>query len=483
VLDVVLSIFAVIVHAIAILTVIATDRRNPSATLAWLMAVIFLPYVGVILYLLLGWTRARRIARGKVRVASRVAQVLEKYRVPERLEATGDRVVDAQTQSLLSLGRGLASTPPSHGNRAEMLVDARAFYDEGITALNAANDHVHVEFYIIQPDETGEALRDQLAERARAGVEVRVLVDGIGSVKLPSGFWDPLVQAGGEAAIYRPVRRYLRFPRRRDRVDFRNHRKIVVVDGEVGFTGGINIGREYLGLDPSMGAWRDTHVRIAGPAVFGLQKTFAEDWLAATGKLLDDPRYFPDPRVEKEQGCVVQIIDSGPDRKWSPIAQIYAHSFALARSRLWITNPYFIPSLPIEDGLVSAALRGLDVRLLVPAKGDSLLVSLASRSYFPRLLEAGVRVFLYQRGFVHEKTMVVEWWVGTIGSANMDMRSFNLNFELNAFVFGERFVDGLAEQFLADLDQSTELTPAQEAQVPRTRRFARATARLLSPLL
>ncbi|MHC4339720.1 MAG: cardiolipin synthase [Planctomycetota bacterium] len=481
--DVLFTLVAVSIHGFAVLTVLATDRRNPSATLAWLLTVLFLPFVGVVLYAILGWTRARRIEKGNVGVAERVGAVLQKYNVIERLEGRADTVLHGQAESLLRLGRGLSSTPPSRGNHAEMLVDAAAFYESGVAAMDAAKDHLHVQFYIIQPDETGEGLREHLVAKAKEGVEVRVLVDGIGSMKLPSDFWEPLIQAGGEAAIYRPVGRFLRRFRRRDRVDFRNHRKIVVVDGRVGFTGGINIGREYLGLDPEMGQWRDTHIRIVGPAVFGLQKTFAEDWLAATGKLLDDPRYFPDPDRSDGRECVIQIVDSGPDRKWSPIAHIFSHSFALARDRIWITNPYFIPSLPIENSLISAALRGVDVRLLVPAKSDSIIVNLASQSYFPRLLDAGVRIFRYERGFVHAKTMVTDAWLATIGSANMDMRSFNLNYELNAFVLDKRFSNGVAEQFLSDLDQANEFTAEEEAQVGRIRRFARSVARLFSPLL
>ncbi|MCA9542542.1 MAG: cardiolipin synthase, partial [Myxococcales bacterium] len=210
---------------------------------------------------------------------------------------------------------------------------------------------------------------------------------------------------------------------------------------------------EYLGLDPSIGRWRDTHVQLEGPAVLALQKVFAEDWLHATGELLQDPGYYPN--FEPAPGdCIVQVLDSGPDRRWSPIAYYQNHMFALARERLWITSPYFIPSPSLEEALVSAALRGVDVRLLVPAKSDHRLVTLASSSYYPNLIEAGIRIFEYERGFVHAKTTVVDDWVASVGSANMDLRSFHLNFELNAFVYGEAFVRDLAEQFERDLEHA-----------------------------
>jgi len=269
--------------------------------------------------------------------------------------------------------------------------------------------------------------------------------------------------------------------RRHYRVDFRNHRKIVVVDGRIGFTGGINVGTEYLGRDPTLGKWRDTHVRLEGPAALSLQTTFAEDWFSATGDLLDTARYFP---PEPGNGdAVVGVVDSGPDRTWSPISYVYGQAIALARERVWITSPYFVPGPDLEMTLIGAALRGVDVRLLLPGISDSWLVQQAARSYYRRFLEAGVRIFEYKRGFVHAKTMVVDSWVGTVGSANMDTRSFQLNFELNAFVYGERFADELADHYRADLRHAAEVDLEQARHVRYPVRLLRSVARLLSPLL
>jgi cardiolipin synthase len=236
-----------------------------------------------------------------------------------------------------------------------------------------------------------------------------------------------------------------------------------------------------LGLDPDIGRWRDTHLRIEGPAVLSLQQTFLQDWLLTTNQALDDERYLPSCPPAGE--CLVQVIDSGPNQAWASVELYYAQAIALSRERVWITNPYFVPSQLIESALTLAALRGVDVRILLPKKSDSRLVTLASHSYYAPLLHAGVRIYEYARGFVHAKTMVVDDWVATVGSANMDMRSFQLNFEINAFVFGQRLCDDLAKQFLADLEEATQVTKEWDRRMGLARRLVRGIARLLSPLL
>lgn len=498
----VLSVVLTFLHGGAILAVVLSERRQPSATLAWIIALVFLPGVGIVAYLFLGARRMRQVARYSATAAARITRALEGHTV--NTHDSPMVIDDPRTQGLLRLAERLSSTGATAGNRCRMLVDGATTYRAIIQAIEAATHHVHVEFYIIQPDATGEALRDRLTRKAQAGVEVRVLCDAIGSMSLPADFWRPLLEAGGEAHFFRPVVRIWYRLRRRDRIDFRNHRKIVVCDGKVGFTGGINVGREYLGLDPSIGRWRDTHIRIDGPAVLSLQQAFAEDWMVASGAVLEDPCYYPDfPASPDEDGStsaggegtltrsrrgreaterhVVQVVDSGPDREWSPMIHLFAHAIAVARRRVWITNPYFIPDPIIETVLVTAALRGVDVRLLLPERADSILVSWASRSYYPSLLQAGVRIFEYGAGFVHAKTMLVDDLVATIGSANMDMRSFHLNFELNAFVFGKGFCQSLADRFVTDLEGARQVQgPVNYGPLLR---LGHGGARLLSPLL
>jgi cardiolipin synthase len=468
-------------HITIIGWVLLARRRDPTATLAWVLFIVLAPVLGVLVYLLLGRTRMRRTVKRSARAVTRLERVLSQHNVRDRLMGRGGRTAETRTAAQVSLGNALASTPASSGNAVRVLNDAAITYREILEAIDEAEDHIHVQFYIIQPDGVGAALRDALARRAASGIEVRVLCDAIGSYSLPSDFWQPLCDAGGHAAVFGPLTKLIPRIRRRDRADFRNHRKIVVVDGQIGFTGGINVGREYLGLDPDIGAWRDTHVRVEGPAALSLQQTFLHDWLMSTGERLEDERYFPESPSAGD--CMVQVIDSGPDQRWPAMELYYAQAIALSCDRVWITNPYFIPSQAILAAITVAALRGVDVRLLLPAKSDSLLVTLASRSYYPELLSAGVRIFEYARGFVHAKTMVVDEWLATVGSANMDMRSFILNFELNAFVFGPALCRDLAGRFEIDLEAAFEVTAERERRVRFARRLARAVARLLSPLL
>lgn len=483
VLGAVASAAFLLIHIAAIVTLLVFERREPNATLAWLLTLVFLPLIGLFLYLAIGRTHASRIAKRYSDVVTRLHSVMEKHGVQAKLTRGTAEAIPPAMESLLRLGDRLASTPASCHNQVRMLVDAKAAYRAMSHAIENARHHVHVEFYIIQPDSTGTRLRNLLVERARAGVDVRLVCDGLGSGRLPSDFWDPLIEAGGEATWFRPVSRILARLPFRDRIDFRNHRKLVIVDGQVGFTGGINVGREYLGLDPEVGYWRDTHVQIEGPAVLSLQKVFAEDWLQATGELLDDARFYPAPPAEPLGPYSVHVIDSGPDRTYSPISYLFTQAFALARERIWITSPYFIPNPSIRGSLIAAALRGVDVRLLVPLKPDHKVVMLAATTYFLPLLEVGVRIYRYERGFVHAKTTVVDNWIGTVGSANMDMRSFHLNYEVNAFVYGEEFCEQLAQQYLVDLTSARETSLEQERQTGLLVRLIRAAARMLSPLL
>ena len=477
--EILLALIPLALHVPAILLLLFSERRQPSATLAWLLALVFLPVIGLVLYLLIGRTRSRGIANRIQFSAEQVETVLREHSVFDRFTEGAMRGIEPRSSVMGILGKQLASTPALDGSRARLLIDAEQTYSEILTAIENATDHIHVQFYIIQPDETGLALRDRLAQRARDGVQVRVLVDALGSSALPSDFWRPLIDAGGQAAAFRPIWKVLSRILARDRIDYRNHRKIVVVDGAFGFTGGINVGREYLGLDPQIGRWRDTHVLLEGASVLALQKTFAEDWFLTTGELLENSRYFPPNRLETAENCIVQVLDSGPDRRWSPIAFYQNQIFALARERLWITSPYFIPSPSLEDSLISASLRGVDVRLLIPMRSDNRLVSWASSSYLPQLIEAGVRIYRYDHGFMHAKTIVVDEWVAGVGSANLDLRSFHLNFELNVFVYGADFVKALAAQFQIDLEQAREVRES-----PNRWRVLRGNlARLFSPLL
>ncbi|MGE5786066.1 MAG: phospholipase D-like domain-containing protein, partial [Myxococcales bacterium] len=285
-----IELLAMIVHATVIAGVLLSRRRAPSATLAWILFIVLAPVVGAVTYLAVGRTRMRRSVKRAGRAEAQLRDVLSRHGT--RTQEFGESLPEPRTAAQIRLGNALASRTASWGNSARVLNDAATTYREMIAAIDQAHDHVHVEFYIIQPDVVGTTLREHLVRKAAEGVEVRLLCDAIGSVALPPGFWEPLRAAGGHAASFAPLMRLVPRLRRRDRIDFRNHRKIVVVDGRVGFTGGINVGREYLGLDPNIGRWRDAHVRIEGPAVVNLQQAFVQDWLMTTGETLEASRFF-----------------------------------------------------------------------------------------------------------------------------------------------------------------------------------------------
>lgn len=473
--------FAVIATQLAVVFgFVLLERREPNATLAWILGVVLLPVLGVLLYLFFGLQRRVRRHRKAARVARTMRAVYHRWQVARK--ARGERArVPQRVKALVDLGAA-AGTYACADNAVGLLVNGAHTYAAMRGAIDDAKDHVHVQFYIIQPDETGRGLLELLVAKARAGVEVRVLCDGLGSFSLPDDFWEPLRAAGGKAAVFAPVR-FAPLIRTRDHVNFRNHRKVLVVDGRVGLTGGINIGREYLGLDPDIGEWRDTHVRIEGPAVLGMQQTFAEDWLVSTEELLDGERYFPEPTEPPAGGATVQVIGSGPDRPWAIIHHLHFLAIAQSQRRVWITTPYFVPDRVLQTALVTAALRGVDVRLLLPRRSDNRLVDWASRYYYAELLEAGVRIYEYRAGFLHAKTMVVDDWFATVGSSNMDIRSFQLNYEINAFVYDEAATKALMEQFAADLALAEPVEATWAAELSYARRLLYGFAGLLSPLL
>ncbi len=473
----------VILEIVVVFGFILTERRHPSATLAWVMAVVFLPVLGLILYVVFGRTRMVRRSRRFKKLSRRVRELMRDNGVGSdglgRANALRD--CDPRTPPVARLASRMGVAPPTDGNITRLLVDAEAAYGAMLAAIRGARHHIHIEFYIWQNDDTGRCFRDALVLRARDGVKVRALVDAVGSSSLPDGFFQPLVEAGGEFAEFSPIARIARLLRR-SRVDFRNHRKLLIVDAQRGFTGGVNLGDEYLGKDPELGGWRDTHLEIEGPAVMGLQQAFVEDWLWATDELLAETGLFS-ARPAAEPGDAVLVVESGPDREWAPIHRIYVQAITASVSRVWLTNPYFLPDKVMEEALVTAALRGVDVRILLPKRNDSRLVAYASAAFFQALLQAGVKLYRYRAGFVHAKTLVVDDWASTVGSANMDARSFRLNFELNVFVFSGGLTTALAETFERDLAEADPVTREAERAIGYLTRLARQAAQLLSPLM
>ena len=461
---------AVIVQAVAVGVTVVMERRSPSASLAWLLTLILLPGAGLLLYGFIG-RRAMRRAR-RQRSQSRPPGL------PARaccLPGDLDTLAPPPGADLFRLGLRSGGHPVTHRNRVESLRDAVAFYPRLEEAVAAARESVRLMFYIYRGDSAGARLRDRLCEKAAEGVEVRLLVDGWGSFGLDPGFLEPLLDARARFAFYLPPRIRLRS----SRLNFRNHRKLVCVDGRVAFVGGINIGNEYLGGDPRLGAWRDTMLRVEGPAVAAMEQVFIEDWRTATGEELDATA-FPS---EGPGDALVQVLPSDPGDPWQPIRTALFQGIAGARRRAWLTSPYFVPDESLRTVLLAAALRGMDVRILLPGRSDMRLVRAAGRSYYSELLRAGVRIYEYQAGFVHAKTLVVDDTVASVGSANMDIRSFELNHEMNVLVSDATLVKHMEGEFLRDLKDATEILPEAWEARPYVTRLKENTARLLSPLL
>jgi cardiolipin synthase len=453
---------------------IVLERRSAQATLAWILALAFLPIVGVLVYVFFGPRRFERRKRKRARAADAVGRMTV---------VDASHALDASDQA-----RHLITMCEAAGGRAarartasvRLFLDGEAKYAAVLDAIEKARHHVHLEYYIWEPDRIGTRLRDALAARAKAGVEVRVLVDGFGSSKAGDRFWQPLRAAGGEVERFNALTLHRFRPRMSN---FRTHRKIVVVDGLVAFTGGMNVSDVHTREMSGDAAWRDTHLGLEGPAAKGLQMVFLEDWHFATGKAPAGEPYLSGPDAAGPGSHIVQVVASGPDENLDAIHKLFFASIAGAHERVLLTTPYFVPDEPVLSALTTAALRGADVRLLVPETGDAPVVAAAARSYYPELVEAGVRVFEYRSSVLHAKTLVVDDDLAVVGTANTDNRSFRLNFEVVAALYQPEHCHALAKAFEADLAGAREVTAKHIERAPFRERLVTASARLLSPIL
>jgi cardiolipin synthase len=445
---------------------IILQKREPVATLSWLMSLALLPYIGFLVYFLLGPQRIRR-------------QRLRRGRARSRLDVLGTAA--GEDSPAIELGRIAQATTglaPSTATAADWLVDGSATYDALCAAIAGARHHIHLEYYIWNPDRCGQRLLEALTARAREGVKVRLLIDAVGSSLLRQRHLKALVDAGGEVGWFHPTG--LR-PFSRPWLNLRTHRKIVVIDGRTGFIGGINVtDEEDETVSPH--AYRDLHLRVEGQVVRSLQLVFVEDWVYAAGceaSQFSEAEYWP----QSPAGDVAaQVLVSGPDSSWEAIHRLHVAAIHEARRRVWLVTPYFVPGEAARMALTSAALGGLDVRLLVPRRSDSLMVTLAARSYFDELLAAGVQIYEYGPRMLHTKALLTDDELCLVGSANFDHRSFRLNFEASLLLRDRRCSQALAELIEGELACSTRVRPDRPLGLWR-QRLPEALARLLSPLL
>jgi cardiolipin synthase A/B len=454
---------------------ILSIKKDSTSAVAWCMSVLFIPVGGMVLYWLFGYQSVHRPLQRKREHA-------ESYR--RRQSSSGEypvaanaAVVDGSWPDLARLGISLGASPLIKGNRVQLYHEGRPAFDAMLEAIKQARQHVHMEFFIIRADESGKQFIEALAERARAGVKVRLLYDAIGSWGLPRSLFRALEEAGGKAAPFFSLNPL----RRRIQINLRNHRKILVVDGKTAFTGGFNIGDEYLGKRPFFGPWRDTFLRLEGPSAHWMQRVFVEDWSFSAGEDLAGPECFP--AILPQGNVAAQIAWSGPDQELKTIREIYFAVIAHAKERIWIATPYFVPDISLLDALCLAARSGRDVRLLCPFRPDKWVPFFAARFYWADALAAGVKIYQYTGGFLHAKLLLADDAWCSVGSANFDNRSLHLNFEVTCLMESKEVVAELEAAMLRDMAASIRVNAAEFGQRGFVGRLAENACRLLSPVL
>ncbi|MGC1481150.1 MAG: cardiolipin synthase [Chthoniobacterales bacterium] len=449
------------------------ENRTPQGAVAWVVALNAIPIVALPAYWIFGHSDFEGYVIARKDTVAAVDPVLE--RILTTLKSSGDLRTDTDDPFLHEL-ESLAGFPFTSGNDARLLIDGQETFDAIFQAIDSATEYILVQYYILRPDKIGNALKDRLIRKARDGVKVYVLYDSLGSMGLTDEYLNELDRGGVHTRPFSSTSDLRRF-----QINFRNHRKIVVVDGRIGFTGGLNFGMDYLGHNPELSPWRDTHIQIKGPSVQFLQIPFAEDWYWASQELLADLDWTPAPSPD---GGDLEIlsIPTGPADKLDTCALTFLAAINHARKRIWIASPYFVPDVPIIYALQLAALRGVDVRILLPKTPDSLLVFYSSFAYLPDVDLEGISVFRYTDGFLHQKVVLIDDDFSTVGTANFDNRSFRLNFEVTLAVRDRNFASQVEKMLLADFDRS-ELAPATDmTEASFFFRLKARASRLLAPI-
>ncbi|MEX2462483.1 MAG: cardiolipin synthase [Paenibacillaceae bacterium] len=459
-------------------TVVFLERRNIGAAWAWLMVLFFLPGLGFVIYLLLGQNLSRR----KIyKIQEDRIKLVQSFIDDQLAELPNTAFNDPEAHRYLDMiymNMKHANSVYSQNNEVEIFTNGQAKFDSLFKSIEEAKDHIHLMYYIVHDGLLGQSLIHILSLKAAAGVQVRFLYDDVGCIDLPKHFFDKLIQAGGEVAAFFPSK----IPFFNLRVNYRNHRKLAIIDGTHSYIGGFNIGDEYLGLDPFFGYWRDTHLKITGAGVLQIQAQFGLDWnLASEKQIVTDLRYFPSTEPQGQVG--LQIVSSGPNQSEEQIENAYVKMIHTAKKSVYLQSPYFIPDESLITAIKIASYSGVAVKLMLPAKGDNRWVHWASFSYLEELLEAGVECYLYEKGFLHAKTIVIDGRVSSVGTANLDNRSLKLNFEVNAFIYDSKIAERLEDIYNEDLKSCRQLTLDEHSQRPLSRKIKESIARLLSPIL
>ncbi|SIQ53473.1 cardiolipin synthase [Alkalispirochaeta americana] len=466
---------AQILGVLSSISALLTARTSQGA-IAWIVSLNTFPYLAVPLYWIFGRSRFKGYVDSRKAVDHQFRDHQDRLMALLTLLKSRRYQHDTLGGRILAVER-IAELPFTGGNAVELLENGEEGFCRMFEAIRRAERYVLVQFYIVRADRIGQELKNLLLDRAAAGVKVFFLYDEIGSYKLPGRYLRDLREGGVRVTTFSSTRG----KRNRFQINFRNHRKVLVVDGHVGYVGGLNVGDEYLGRDPRFGPWRDTHLEIAGPAVVGLQLPFVEDWHWATGEHLElewgtvMERTYP-------QGHNVLVVPSGPADEFPTAGLMVQHAIHSAQRVLWIASPYFVPDEGVQDALKLAVLRGVDVRILIPDRPDHMLVFFSAFAFLGPMLEAGVRVYRYLPGFLHQKVFLVDDQVVGIGTVNLDNRSFRLNFEITAIVLGKRFAGRVRGMLLADFSRSREMIPEDVSKMPLRLRLASRVSYLFAPI-
>lgn len=458
-----------LVILISIILMEIAENGHPIRTLTWILLLVFLPVIGLILYFFFGLDRKNR----------RMVSVEDM----DRFQQLTDKAVEGQVcedppagvRNLITLLHTAGKAVPVRGNDVRVYTDFSAMYSDLLADLESAQHHIHFQFFKFEDDEMGRKAEEILVRKAQEGVEVRLQIDDLANLSRRR-FFRRMAKKGVQVRPFFRVQLFLSSD-----TNYRNHRKNVVIDGRVGYTGGMNIAKRYA-IGIRNGVWRDTHIRVEGPVVAEMQTAFLVDWKFSTKQLLDDPVYFP--QVPPAGNLLMQVATSGPLGEFRVIMQAILRVFSESRKYVYVQTPYFIPNEPLGAALRNCALAGVDVRLIIPRRDDvNIITTLASRSYIKDLLAAGVKVYFYDKGFMHAKTVVADDNVCSIGSTNLDIRSFEQDFEINAFIYDRKMAKQMREQFLLDLESCTQVDPERWARRSRVHRFWESVARLFSPIL
>ncbi len=461
-------------------TIVFIQRKNPTAVAAWLLVIFYIPLLGFVLFLIFGQDYRKRKMFQLKDEADRIvtAYVTAQKKILTETDVDLDTCWSGSLKRLIRMLLENNRAIITNDNQVTVYTKGTEKFSDLISTIRKAGHHVHLEYFILKDDGLGKEVMAALVDRARSGVEVRLLVDGVGSGSLPRHFFDELVHEGGQYAIFFPSL----IPFFNYRINYRNHRKIAVIDGRTAFIGGFNIGDDYLGKIKRWGFWRDTAVKIEGSGDSFAQLRFFQDWNYAAREKIDfDPVYFSE--ADGKSGSILQIVSGGPDTQWNPVKDSYLKMIDSANKTVYIQTPYFIPDESIMDSLRIAAMSGLDVRIMIPTKPDHMFVYWASHSYIEQLLGSGVRAYTYDNGFLHAKTIVIDGTVASVGSANWDVRSFRLNFETNAVIYDPFIAAELKEAFEDDLVYCRELTSGWYRSRSVFFKARAAVSRLFSPIL